>query len=177
MRPGRLKIFVWAAPDSGYNGWFRLCPSIEGLIYTVNTNKTIALSPLQVNMNLRLYIGVMLVVLVIVSCRTGHESSVNLDERALLRQGSEYPPLLPQEKAHLVKLKLRARPSHLSSSDLEEISRLVGRVPGLMEYNVSLINDSILFPGMIDVYAPPTVIVMKKEEQHWRVYEVHGFSP
>jgi hypothetical protein len=128
------------------------------------------------SMKLKCSIGIILVAFAIVSCRTSYEPVVNEQELALLKLRTEYPPLLPPEKAHPVTLKLRASPSHLSSSDLEEISSLVGRVPGLTSYEVGMISDSILYPGMIEVFVSPRVVVMKKEEPHWRVYEVHGIS-
>lgn len=128
------------------------------------------------SMNLRLSIGIILVAFAIVSCRTSYEPVVNEQELTLLKLGTDYPPLLPPEKAHPVTLKLRASPSHLNASDLEEISNLVGRVPGLLDYNVGLIKDSVLCPGMIEVYVQAMFIIMNKEEQHWRVYRIQPYS-
>lgn len=132
--------------------------------------------PKLINIKLRLVVGAIFTALAFTACRTNYEPVVNEQELALLKSRTEYPPLLPPEKAHPVTLKLRASPSHLSSSDLEEISSLVGRVPGLTSYEVGMISDSILYPGMIEVFVSPRVVVMKKEEPHWRVYEVHGIS-
>jgi hypothetical protein len=119
----------------------------------------------------KLGFALLLVAFVITACQCTEKPQASDPERALLRLGTEYPSLLPSESAHKVTLKLRAVPSNLDTNDIAEISRLVGRIPGLMQYEVGLISESRIFPGLYDVWVRPLVVRMKKD-QNWVVFKI-----
>jgi len=74
-------------------------------------------------------------------------------------------------------IRLRADPPiNLNAKDLKDITNLAGRVPGLHEYKITLINESIMFPGCYNVCVRNYVIYMIRDME-WRVYKVGGSIP
>jgi hypothetical protein len=124
----------------------------------------------------KLGFALLLMAFVIVACQCTEKPQASDPERALLRLGTEYPPLLSSENAHNVTIKLRSVPTNLNTNDIAEIISLVGRIPGLRNYEVRVMRYSVLYPGLVDVFVPPVFIMINKEEQHWRVYKIEGYS-
>lgn len=108
----------------------------------------------------------------VVGCQSKPKPLIHEPEKTLLRLGMRYPPLLSPEKAHTVTLNLRAVPSYINNDDIKEIVCLTGRVPGLIYNEILLIRDSLLHPGMIEVYLRLYYVVMEKKDMHWRVYRI-----
>jgi hypothetical protein len=92
-------------------------------------------------------------------------------EVPLLMLGVRNPPLLPSEKAHPVKLSLRSYPPELSTGDLLSISNLVGRVPRLPSYEVTLITTSTAKGFDYDVWVRSLVIRVTRNPE-WHVGRV-----
>lgn len=101
-------------------------------------------------------------------CQTARPESKH---REIVPGGIRYPRLLPEENVRPVTLKLRAWPEFLTETDLKTISTLVGRVPGLSHYTVTLIKVSRLLPGGIDVYVDPYYIMMEKDSE-WKIVSI-----
>jgi hypothetical protein len=118
-------------------------------------------------------LAIVLVSIILNGCQTMDIPQAAEQER--LRLGVEHPPLLPPERAHKVSLRLRSVPSSVSTNDVRTISSLVGRVPGLPRYEVGLLTESTLIPGLFDVSVPPVVVRMKKTPE-WQVIRVDAPS-
>ena len=94
----------------------------------------------------------------------------------LLPLEKEYPDLLPPEKTRDVK-RLKNPPTELTSEDLNEIYKLVGRVPGIREYKVWMMFNSENIKGRIEVFVGNLVVISMRKENCWRVYRVATGSP
>jgi len=111
--------------------------------------------------------------LVLMGCQTAQPDS---KPREIVPGGIRYPKLLPEEQVRPVTLKLRTSPEFLREADLMAISALVGRVPGLRHYTITLIQISPLLPGGIDVFVDPYNIRMEKDSE-WKVVTVSAVFP
>ncbi|MBI4663667.1 MAG: hypothetical protein HY735_33110 [Verrucomicrobia bacterium] len=103
-----------------------------------------------------------------VGCQHQDDGQLPGGERLAL---GENPTLLPIERAHPVKLELRAKPASLTEDDLKQISDLVGRIPGLRRYAVTLIRESAIVKGGLDVFVEPVYAVVKKNG-NWSIVRI-----
>ncbi len=83
------------------------------------------------------------------------------------------PPLLPPEEAKPVKLSLKSFPAELSQEDVLCISKLVGRIPGLLGYEIYGITPSRNKDWDYDVWVRSIVIRVSRSPQ-WHVRKVEG---
>jgi len=105
----------------------------------------------------------------LLGCRS--DTYVNHVPHEFLPRGM-YPELLPPEKAHNVTLKLNGKPpNYISAKDINEITNIVSRMPGLLHYEIRVIGESIAYPGLYDIQLPPVVLYMERYPS-WRVFKV-----
>ena len=120
------------------------------------------------------WVVTVVLVAVLAGCHSSR-STPAIESAERLRLGVENPPLLPAEKSRSVTLRHKSRPTYITDDDMAIISSLVGRVPGLFKYEVLMIKDSGVYPGLLDVYTPSIVVRMKKDKE-WHVFLLNYFA-